>query len=65
MRANGAWEVRLAQTAAGARADLEGAEGGVRGDGAHLAELHRAGRRDSAHRAAGGAGGDRAGWRRR
>ncbi len=30
----------------GTHADLEGAQGGLRGDGAHLAELHRAGRSD-------------------
>ena len=35
-----------------AGADLEGAEGRVRGDGAHLAELLRAGRRRAAHEAA-------------
>ena len=36
----------------GARGGLERAQGGVRGGGPHLAELHRAGRRDPAHCAA-------------
>ena len=42
-----------------APAVLEDAQGGVPGDGAHLAELLRPGRRDPAHEAAGGARGDR------
>ena len=36
---------------AGTRPGLEGAQGGLRRGGTHLAQLHRAGRRDSAHRA--------------
>ena len=39
-----------------ARADLEGPQGGVRGDGPRVAELLRAGRRRAAHEAARGAG---------
>ena len=45
---NGAEEIRVAQSDAGAGACVEGSQGGVCGDGPHFAELHRAGRSDSA-----------------
>ena len=54
----GATTIEIARDAGAARADLEGAEGGVRRDGPRVAELLRAGRRRAAHEAAGGAAPD-------
>ena len=48
---NGAWEIRAGAIGPGARAGLEGPQGRVCRDGPHLAQLHRAGRRDPADRA--------------
>ena len=51
----GADEVRIAARRGRAPADLEDAQGGVRRDGPHRAQLLRAGRRDPAHQAPRGA----------
>ena len=51
-RACGAIEIRLARDRGRADAGLEGPQGRLRGDGPHLAQLHRAGRRHPAHGAA-------------
>ena len=58
-RANGACEVRIAHDADGARAPVEGAQGGVRRDGPRSARLLRPGRRRAADAAARGPAADR------
>ena len=62
-RAAGATEIRRRRDARAAGADVEGPQGGVRGDGPRLARLLRAGRRDPADEAARGAARHRASWR--